>query len=120
MSPFPQLIENRLDLWPIDLNIDRGHLLIKDYLPTKFEASGAKCSWLLGYQLHKVKLSGMTFDPDLWPTDLNTNRNYLIIMDYLPTKQRVHFKKKYTWAPKTVHNTPVMNILKGYFYLILF
>ena len=26
-----------LDLWPIDLNINRGHLLIKDYLPTKFE-----------------------------------------------------------------------------------
>ena len=29
---------------------------------------------------------------------------------------------KYTWAPQTVHNTstPVVNILKGYFYLILF
>ena len=27
---------------------------------------------------------------------------------------------KYTWSPQTVHNTPVMNILKGYFYLILF
>ena len=27
---------------------------------------------------------------------------------------------KYTWAPQTVHNTPVMNILKAYFYLILF
>ena len=27
---------------------------------------------------------------------------------------------KYTWAPQTVHNTPVMNILKGYFYWILF
>ena len=23
---------------------------------------------------------------------------------------------KYTWAPQTVHNTPVMNILKSYFY----
>ena len=33
-----------LDLWPTDLNINRGHLLIKDYLPTKFEASGAKHS----------------------------------------------------------------------------
>ena len=29
-------------------------------------------------------------------------------------------KKKYTWEPQTVHNTPVMNILKGYFYVILF
>ena len=36
-----------LDLWPTDLNINRGHLLIKDYLPTKFEASGAKRSWVI-------------------------------------------------------------------------
>ena len=34
-----------LDSWPTDLNINRGHLLMKDYLPTKFEASGAKRSW---------------------------------------------------------------------------
>ena len=33
------------DLWPTDLNINTGHLLIKDYLPTKFEAFGAKHSW---------------------------------------------------------------------------
>ena len=36
-----------LDLWPTDLNINRGHLLIKDYLPTKFEASGAKRYWVI-------------------------------------------------------------------------
>ena len=36
-----------LDLWPTDLNINRGHLLIKDYLPTKFEASGGKRSWVI-------------------------------------------------------------------------
>ena len=36
-----------LDLWPTDLNINRGHLLIKDYLPTKFEASWAKHSWVI-------------------------------------------------------------------------
>ena len=29
-----------IELWPTDLNSYRGHLLIKDYLPTKFEASG--------------------------------------------------------------------------------
>ena len=28
-----------------------------------------------------------------------------------------HNSYKYTWAPQTVHITPVMNILKGYFYL---
>ena len=36
-----------LDLWPTDLNINRDHLLTKDYLPTKFEASGAKRSWVI-------------------------------------------------------------------------
>ena len=35
------------DLWPTDLNINRGHLLIKDYLPTTFEACGAKRSWVI-------------------------------------------------------------------------
>ena len=36
-----------LDLWPTNLKIIRDHLLIKDYLPTKFEASGAKPSGVL-------------------------------------------------------------------------
>ena len=33
-----------LDLRPTDLNINMDHLLIKDYLPTKFEDSEAKHS----------------------------------------------------------------------------
>ena len=33
--------------WPTELNINRGHLLIKNYLPTKFKASGAKRSWVI-------------------------------------------------------------------------
>ena len=37
-------MKNKLDLSPTDLNIDRGHLLIKDYLPTKFKASAANHS----------------------------------------------------------------------------
>ena len=36
-----------LDLWPTDLTINRDHLLIKDYLPTKFEVSGAKSCWVI-------------------------------------------------------------------------
>ena len=36
-----------LDLWPTDLKINRDHLLTKDFLPTKFEASGAKRSWVI-------------------------------------------------------------------------
>ena len=31
-----------LDLWPTDLNINRDHLFIKYYLPTKFEACRTK------------------------------------------------------------------------------
>ena len=36
-----------LDLWPTDLVINRDHLLMKDYLPIKFEASGAKPIWVI-------------------------------------------------------------------------
>ena len=36
-----------LDLWPTDLAINRDYLLIKDYLPIKFEAFGAKCCWVI-------------------------------------------------------------------------
>ena len=39
-----QDVEEWHDLWPTDLNITKDHLPIKDYLPTKFEASGAKLS----------------------------------------------------------------------------
>ena len=35
------------DLWPTDLTINRDHLLIKDYLSTKFEASWAKRCWVI-------------------------------------------------------------------------
>ena len=50
-KPFPYLLRIGLtfdlDLWPTDLNIDRDYVLIKDYLPTKFEASWAKCFWVI-------------------------------------------------------------------------
>ena len=36
-----------LDLWPTDLTINRDHLLIKDYLPTRFEPSWAKRCWVI-------------------------------------------------------------------------
>ena len=136
MPPFPNIrrvgLTFDLDLWPTDLNVNRDHLLIKDHLPTKFEASGAKRCWvirctrferltwpltldlvtwlsigimyssrtiylpslkLLGqsvveftYPLHKVWKTDMTFDLDLWPTDLTINRDHLLIKDYLPTE----------------------------------
>ena len=160
-----------LDRWPTDLSVNKDHLLIKDYLPTTFEACGAERPWLinctrwrltwpwpltywskyqqgsytqvctyqvwtfktkcslvisctrwsrltwpltywpryqqgpstqdrlsiyqvwnfcdksfLSYQLHKVKKTDITFDLDRWPTDLNINRDHLLIKDDLPTK----------------------------------
>ena len=121
-----------LDLWLTDLTINRDHLLIKDYLPTKFEGCGEKRCWvirctrferlrwpltltfdlltwlsigiiyssktinlpslklwgkaLLSYPLHKVWETDMTFDLELWPTDLTINRDHLLTKDYLPTK----------------------------------
>ena len=35
------------DLGPSDLTINRDHVLIKDYLPTECEASGAKRSGVI-------------------------------------------------------------------------
>ena len=49
--------------WPTDLNINRGHLLIKDYLPTKFEASGAKCSWVISC----TRWSRLAWPLTYWP-----------------------------------------------------
>ena len=53
MSPFPNIsrigLVFHLDLSSTDLNINRGHLLIKDYMPTEIEASGAKRSWVISY-----------------------------------------------------------------------
>ena len=50
-----------LDLWPTDLTINRDNFLIKDYLPTKFEASGAKRCWVI----HCTRFGRLT-----WPLTL--------------------------------------------------
>ena len=39
---------NYYDLWTTNLNIDKDHILMKYYLPTTLEVSGAKCSWVIG------------------------------------------------------------------------
>ena len=64
MPPFPNMTFD-LDLWPTDLKINRDHLLIKDYLPTKFEASGAKPSWVISCT--RLRATDI-------PTDGRTNR----------------------------------------------
>ena len=83
-----------LDLWPTDLKINRDHLLTKDYLPTKFEASGAKRSWVI---------SCTRWSKLAWPLtltfDLKINRDHLLTKDYLPTK----FEAWITYSPRTMY-----------------
>ena len=50
--------------WPTDLKINRDHLLTKEYLPTNFEASGAKRYWVISC----TKLRDTDIPTD-WPTD---------------------------------------------------
>ena len=67
-APLPQHAKSRLDLWPTDLNVNRDHPLIKDYLPTKFEASGAKRCWVFRctrFERLKWPLT-LTFDLLTW------------------------------------------------------
>ena len=55
MPPLPNLLRIgltfNLQLSPTEMNINRDHLLMKDYLPTKFEACGAKRSWVISAQV---------------------------------------------------------------------
>ena len=73
-APLPQHIKNRLDisqltfdldLWPTDLNIIRGHVLIKDYLPTEIEISGAKHSWVFSCRRCERQTWSLTLTFDL-------------------------------------------------------
>ena len=72
-----------LTYWP-EYQYPRDHLLINDFLPTKFEASGAKNYWIISCTV--CGRPRWTFDLDLRPTDLNIIRDHLLIKDYLPTK----------------------------------
>ena len=70
-APFPNMTFD-LDLWPTDLKINRDHLLIKDYLPTKFEASGAKPSWVISCT--RLRATDIPTDiPTYRPTDIPTD-----------------------------------------------
>ena len=85
MPPFPNIwrigLTFDLDLWPTDLNINMDHLLIKDYLPTKFEGSVARV-----LELSVAQGLGDWHDIWPWPTDLTINWDHLLIKDYLPNK----------------------------------
>ena len=91
-----------LDLCSTDLNINRGHLLMKD----SWISIGVIYSWrtiylpslkLLGQNVLELSVAQSEVDwHDLWPTDLNINRDHLLIKDYL----HVHVPTKFeaSWA----------------------
>ena len=62
-TPSRKAVTFQLHHSPTDLNIERGNLLIKDYLPTKFKASGAKCSCIISCTMYGDQ-------HDLWPWPL--------------------------------------------------
>ena len=73
----------------VDLFLSRSKVMVKvtrskilepmDYLPTRFWSFWGKA--FSSYQLHKLWETNMTFDLDLWPTDLNIKRDHLLIKD---------------------------------------
>ena len=78
--------------WPTDLNINSDHLLIKYYIPTKFEASGTKHFWVISCTM--CGRLTWTFVLDFWPTDLNISRDHLLINEYSPTKFEASGEKR--------------------------
>ena len=76
-----------LDHSPTDLDIDSGHLLIKDYLPTKFTAPGAKRSWVIS----STRCRRLT-----WPLTLTWISIGIIYSskDYLPNEVNRYFVAK--------------------------
>ena len=78
-APFPQHIENRLELWPTELNINRIIYSSRTiYLPSLK---------LLEQSVLELSVAqGVGDQQDLWPTGPNINWDHLLIMDYLTTK----------------------------------
>ena len=81
--------------WPTDLNINRDHLLIKDYLPTKFEASGAKRSWVMNctrlretYRHTYILTDMCKYAPPSLKRSINMHLNVALNYDVLVTNWR--------------------------------
>ena len=67
----------------------------RDYLPTKFEACGAKRSWVISCTRFGRLTWPLTLTFDL--LTLNINRDHLRIKDYLPTKSEAFWAKR-SWV----------------------
>ena len=70
----------------LDLNINRDHLLIKDYLRTEFEVSGAKPSWVISFTR-------------LRDTDIPSLRESLKFLQDRRSGERRYFTWPYTILP---------------------
>ena len=66
------------DLGPTDLKINTDHLLTKDYLTTKFEASGAKRSWVISCTRWSKLAWPLTLTFDLLKRVLNADAQFWI------------------------------------------
>ena len=85
------------NLWPIDLNIHKDHLLIVEYIPSKFDTSWTKRSWVIfctKYGRPKRQLT-LTFNILTWISI----SNHLLIKDYLPAK----FDASWAYRPTNSH-----------------
>ena len=92
MPPFPNMWKVGLTYWPECQLGSSTHQGLSTYQVWSFLGKV-----LLSYPLHKVWETDMTFDLDLWPTDLTINRDHLLIKDYLPTKFEAS-KAKRSWV----------------------
>ena len=104
--PVTQGVGDQHDLWPwpTDLNINRDHLLLIDYLPSKFEVYGTKRSWVINCTrcgLTTWPLT-LTFDPLTW---LSIQIIYLSRTIYLPSvlsfwgKALLSYQLHKVWRP---------------------
>ena len=82
-APLPQHIENRVDLWhwPFTYWPENQYGLSAHQGLSTYQVWSFCGKAFLSYQLHKVRDTNMTYDLDLWPTDLKINRDHLLIMD---------------------------------------
>ena len=81
-----------LGLWPSDLKINRGHLLLVTNLHTKYEVPGPKQSSVIERKPFFSQRS-----PWPWPTDIKINRGHLQVSTKLHTKYEVPGYKR-SWV----------------------
>ena len=85
-APFPN--KSRMTL-TFDLNLSLTDLNIDCYSSRTIclQSLNFLGKAFLSFQWHKVWVTNITFDLDLWPTDLNISRDHLLIKDYPHSSQ---------------------------------